>query len=305
MGLILIDADGRVALWNQWIAKRSGISTETALNQSLDALFSSGLSASFKTALGNSLSYKLPIVLSNALHHAPLPLYPLPLTPEPRTRLHQSITLTPLMGHNEAHFCLIQVTDTSMFIKREKVLKLQSDQFSLDATTDSLTGAYNRRSFDERLQAEFRHAQRVKSPLSLLMLDIDYFKNYNDTYGHPAGDQVLISVVNTIKSQLHRPSDIVTRYGGEEFAVILPDCGIEGSLSVAKTLLQAINTLNIPHSQSEIADHVTISIGASTLDAAAKTNTDQLLKSADAALYQAKNAGRNRAQHLLIQTCVI
>lgn len=303
LGMILLDEDGNVVLWNEWIAKRSGIPEGFAMGRSLDSLFPNGINAAFKTALKNALTHKLPIVLSNALHRAPLPLYPLPVSRHTQTRIQQSISITPIVEENNAHFCLIQVTDASMSVNRERVLKLHSDQLSIDATTDSLTGAFNRRFFDGRYKAEFGRAQRHETPFSLLMLDIDFFKDYNDTYGHPAGDRVLIQVVNAIKLQLNRATDVLTRYGGEEFAVILPDCDAEGSHTMAEKLRQAVATLNIPHANSRVADYITLSIGVSSVQAGTQCSAACLLESADSALYNAKRSGRNCVKYLIMPEC--
>lgn len=303
LGLILLNEDGKVILWNSWIARHSGIPAEFAVGHSLESLFPTGLSASFKTAIKNALLHKLPIVLSNALHQTPLPLFPLPITPHTQARIQQSTSITPIVSADGEHLCLIQITDTSMSIKRERVLKLHSDQLGIAATTDSLTGAYNRRFFEERYAAEFGRAQRTSTALSLLMLDVDFFKNYNDHYGHPAGDKVLIAVVESIKSKLNRATDVLTRYGGEEFAVILPDCRAEGSRTIADKIRLAINALNIPHSASKICDHITVSIGGTTLEPGTHCNTDCLLSTADKALYLAKHKGRNCAQYIVTPDC--
>lgn len=303
LGLILLDSGGRVSMWNDWIARHSGIPAHFAIGHSLDELFHDGLKASFKTALKNALTHKLPIVLSNALHRSPLPLYPLPITAHSQARLQQSISITPINKPDGGHLCLIQVTDTSMSVKRERVLKLHSEKLGIDATTDSLTGAYNRRFFDERFKVEFGRAQRQGTPFSLLMLDIDYFKDYNDNYGHPAGDRVLISVVNAIKLHLHRAADVLTRYGGEEFAIILPDCGAEGAQVMAEMLRAAVTELNIPHCKSKVAEHITLSIGVTTFEVGTKCNAACLLQTADTALYNAKHSGRNCVRYFITPDC--
>ena len=299
LGLILIDGEGKVLLWNDWVAEHSGIPAEFALNHSLESLFPDGLSASFKTAIKNALSHKLPIILSNALHRSPLPIYPLPITQHEQKRMQQSITITPIIVSAEEHLCLIQIADASISVKREGVLKSHSVRLSKEATTDGLTGAYNRRFFDERFAAEFGRAQRQNIPLSLIMLDVDYFKLYNDNYGHPAGDKVLISIVKALKSQLNRPTDVVVRYGGEEFAVILPDSEMEGGRIIAEKLRAAVSNLNLPHSQSKVADHVTISIGVAAYQLDTACDATSLLKMADAALYDAKHSGRNCVRHFI------
>ena len=302
-GLILIDSEGKILLWNDWIATHSGIRAESALNRFLDSLFQDGLTASFKTALKTVMQHKLPVILSNALHRSPLPLYPLPITRHKQERLQQSIVMTPITTREERHLCLIQVTDATLSIKRERVLKSHSERLGKEAVTDALTGANNRRFFDERFAAEFGRAQRQSAPLSLIMLDVDYFKFYNDTYGHPAGDKVLISIVKALKSQLNRPTDVVARYGGEEFAIILPDSNAEGSQVIAEKLRSAVSNLNIPHSESKIADRVTASIGIATYQPDTDCNATCFLEMADTALYDAKHDGRNCVRHLVTPEC--
>ena len=302
-GLILVDSEGKILLWNDWIAQHSGIPAESALNHFLGSLFPDGLAAPFKTALRNVLQHKLPIILSNALHRSPLPLYPLPVAHRKQDRMQQSILFTPIVTSEKKRLCLIQVTDATLSIKRERVLKSHSERLNKVAITDALTGAYNRRFFDERFTAEFGRAQRQSIPLSLIMLDVDFFKDYNDRYGHPAGDKALISVVKALKSQLHRPTDVVTRYGGEEFAIILPDSGSEGGRIVAEKLRVAVSGLNIQHGTSSVADHLTISIGLTTYQPDTSCNTTCFLEAADAALYSAKHGGRNCVRHLVAPEC--
>jgi len=300
-GLILIDGEGMVLLWNKWVARHSGIPAEFALNRPLASLFPDGLSVPFQSAIKNSLAHKLPIVLSNALHRSPLPLYPLPVTWLKQERIQQSIAISPIAAAQP--LCLIQVTDASLSIKRERVLKSHSERLSQEAVTDVLTGAHNRRFFDERFAAEFGRAQRQNIPLSLIMLDVDYFKLYNDKYGHPAGDRVLSAIAQALRAQLNRPTDVVARYGGEEFVVILPDSGAEGSRIVAEKLRAAVADLNIPHGESTIADHVTISIGIATCHSQTQCSSVCLLETADQALYSAKHGGRNCVQHLIAPEC--
>lgn len=291
-GLILVDDAGKVVLWNSWVAKHSGIPAGFALGHTLESLFPNGLSASFKTAIANALNYRLPIILSNALHRSPLPLYPAPLTQNTQARIEQSISLTPII-EDATRYCLIQIADTSISIKRERVLHLQSERLSKDASTDGLTGLFNRRFFDDRYRAEFARAQRQNLPLSLVMVDVDYFKRYNDTYGHTAGDKVLIAVANSLKSQANRATDIVARYGGEEFIIILPGCDASGGEVIAEKFRAAIAELNIVHEKSETAGYITISVGVASFQPGVTCLPGNFLEKADQALYQAKASGRN------------
>jgi two-component system chemotaxis family response regulator WspR len=160
------------------------------------------------------------------------------------------------------------------------------------SSSDGLTGVANRRRFDEILAEEWQRAARTGMPLSLLFADIDFFKRYNDHYGHQAGDDCLKKVAEALQATVHRPADLVSRYGGEEFVLILPDTTSEGALAVANKILQNVETLNIPHEKSEAANHVTLSIGIATLRPEEGGSTEQLVHLADEALYRAKERGR-------------
>lgn len=162
---------------------------------------------------------------------------------------------------------------------------------------DGLTQVGNRRCFDDRLQHEWLRLRRDKGPLSLILFDIDYFKNYNDRYGHPAGDICLSQIAQAVKQILKRPGDMLTRYGGEEFAVILPNIEMEGAMYIANHIQMAIAQLAIPHQSSSVSSWVTVSQGISTLIPRVGIAAVQLIKTADQALYLAKQQGRNQAIH--------
>ena len=166
------------------------------------------------------------------------------------------------------------------------------------AYIDGLTGIANRRSFDERLNREWRRAKREGSSLSIILCDMDYFKQYNDTYGHQLGDDCLCSVAKTIALTLRRPSDLVARYGGEEFVILLPNTDMEGAISVGQGLRSQIQNLRIPHNASDISSFVTLSFGVASLVPLDKTTSAQLLSQADQALYLSKRTGRDRVSHL-------
>ena len=161
------------------------------------------------------------------------------------------------------------------------------------ATRDGLTGVANRRSFDEKLDNEWKRERRDLGTLSLLMIDVDHFKRYNDSYGHQAGDRCLQQIAAALEQEIYRPGDMVARYGGEEFAVILTATDTEGASKVARRILDRIAELAIPHSSGEIG-RVTLSIGVSSVLPQPGMTQQDLISSADRALYQAKSAGRNR-----------
>ena len=161
------------------------------------------------------------------------------------------------------------------------------------AIHDGLTGIYNRRYFDETLAREWKRTKREKSPLSLIMLDIDYFKKYNDTYGHQAGDGCLIKVATAISGALRRPADMAARYGGEEFAVILPNFELENATQFGETIRAKIEALKIEHRQSDVNPFITASLGLACIVPSSKSSPRELIEAADKALYSAKNNSRN------------
>jgi diguanylate cyclase len=158
---------------------------------------------------------------------------------------------------------------------------------------DPLTGVFNRRHFDTSLEAESKRAARTKLPLSLLMIDVDYFKALNDRYGHPRGDECLRQIAQVFMAKLTRPEDVVARYGGEEFAIILPGATTAGACRVAQILREAIEDLNFPNAGSPLGPFVTVSIGINSRVPVIGESPAEMLIEADAALYQAKTLGRN------------
>ncbi|NNF97902.1 MAG: PleD family two-component system response regulator [Desulfobacteraceae bacterium] len=179
-------------------------------------------------------------------------------------------------------------------IKTHLELKQHRDILENLSKIDGLTGIHNRRRFDEALEMEWHRAARIGSCLSLVMMDIDKFKNYNDTYGHTTGDDCLKQVANTLLEAVHRPTDLVARYGGEEFSCLLPHTDIAGANAIALKMVGAVEALNIPHEMSTVSDRVTISAGTSVIIPNRRTAPTQLINQADQCLYQAKKEGRNR-----------
>jgi diguanylate cyclase (GGDEF)-like protein len=174
-----------------------------------------------------------------------------------------------------------------------KELEEKNEKLELLSSLDGLTGLFNRRYFDDNLLKEWKQASRDNTPLSLLIVDIDYFKNYNDCYGHLEGDICLRKVAQALYEALLRPTDIVARYGGEEFTAILPNTGSDGVIKVAQRMMDHVVQLDIVHKESSVAEMVTVSIGASSVFPTGKLAVTSLLNRADKALYEAKEQGRN------------
>ncbi len=173
-------------------------------------------------------------------------------------------------------------------------LKRYRDYLENLSATDGLTGISNRRHFDDVLDSEWRRSRRAQTPLSLVLMDIDYFKAYNDHYGHLAGDDCLRKLAKAFVEMSQRAADTVARYGGEEFGCILPGTGIEGALCVAQKIRHRVSQLAIPHETSSVASVVTLSIGVSTLIPLPGQLQWDLIKKADEALYEVKRSGRNQ-----------
>ncbi len=184
---------------------------------------------------------------------------------------------------------LVAVVETLRDVTDEKRAQVALEQL---ATRDGLTGLANRRCFDDTLNAEWQRALRNQQPLSLLMVDVDNFKQYNDAYGHLGGDECLQRIASAVASEM-RANDLVARYGGEEFAVILPNQSLKGAAIVAERIRCRVEQLRLPNLGSQ--QHVvTVSIGAATALASPATDPSQLVATADSALYRAKHMGRNR-----------
>ncbi|MGF1539783.1 MAG: diguanylate cyclase domain-containing protein [Pleurocapsa sp.] len=173
-------------------------------------------------------------------------------------------------------------------------LKQANEKLAQLAVVDGLTNIANRRKFEQYISSEWQRLAREKAPLSLILCDIDYFKLYNDTYGHQAGDRTLVAVAQGIAKAVKRPADLVARYGGEEFAVVLPNTTVEGAEYVAKQISLQVQALQIPHIMSPIDIYITLSLGVAGLIPSHDSAYSVLVAAADRCLYQAKELGRNR-----------
>jgi len=175
-------------------------------------------------------------------------------------------------------------------------LKRKTDLLEKLSSIDGLTEIPNRRRFDEAVDNEWSRSRRAQSNISLVLIDIDFFKQYNDRYGHAAGDKCLQKVAKTLSNTVRRPADFVARYGGEEFVVILPEIDHESALLMANKLKESIFQLELPHEASQVSQYVTISLGLATTIPKGDQNHENLLETADKYLYEAKSSGRNQVK---------
>lgn len=184
-----------------------------------------------------------------------------------------------------------EVTD---LVRKEQMLAQANESLSRQSTTDGLTGIANRRKFDQTLAIEWQRAARSGNSLSLLLVDIDHFKRYNDHYGHVAGDECLRRVTHVLASCVRRAGELLARYGGEEFVLLLPNADLEHARDLARRCLNAIHRENIPHGSSPTTDHITFSIGVAQVFPAGAKDPESLVNAADTAMYRAKMDGRAR-----------
>ncbi|MFC1750982.1 diguanylate cyclase [Pseudomonadota bacterium] len=183
---------------------------------------------------------------------------------------------------------------TRLRIKNQLELKQYRDYLAEQTYIDGLTGIANRLCFDKTMEQEWLRSRRNNTPLSVLLIDIDFFKQYNDHYGHVEGDSCLRQVAQCLQERIIRSTDLLARYGGEEFACILPATDAQGAANVGDQLLLAISHAQIPHSLSIVAKHITISIGAATMTPSCHVEGRELIRIADNHLYKAKALGRNQ-----------
>ncbi|HEY0489938.1 MAG TPA: diguanylate cyclase [Telluria sp.] len=294
LGIVVLDNDRRVVLWNRWMAQHSGVDADSVLGRDFLDVFDGMRGRRIDAAVRHALQDNFPAILSQTLHKAPFPLFADAAARAGGERLQQAVAVTPIEIAGRLRHCLIQVSDVSIAVHRERLLRDQAMELRLQSYSDGLTGIANRRHFDAAMENEMRRAKRAGSPLSLLMIDIDFFKPYNDHFGHQQGDDTLAKVAAALSAMLQRPVDLIARYGGEEFAVILPDMDHVQARQLAEALRACVAKLAIPAAPITGAAHVTVSIGMATRTLQNTVETAALIGAADRALYDAKRSGRNR-----------
>ncbi len=297
-GIIVLDVHHKIVLWNSWMVPRSARAAARVRERSLFEVFpelrGSRVEAAVLAALAPTSAPSADgasTIIPQSESRAPFPLREAGSFDGPR--IDQAVTVTPFRD-GEQRYCMIEIRDVSGAVEREKRLLDHAESLRARSYVDGLTGIANRRYFDVALDRELRRAQRVKGEVSLLLIDIDSFKAYNDHFGHQQGDTCLSTVAQAIAAKLKRPADVAARYGGEEFAAILPDTSLEQARLHANTIREHVAGLALPHAPAAHWPMVTLSIGVASFDRERLHEVPALIEAADKALYAAKRGGRNR-----------
>lgn len=287
VGLQVWDAEDKLVLYNKKIAQMEGrLHRPENIGKSFDHLMRDGLSQGFfPAAIGCEdewLSECLRMRASISTSKAPRLVH---ISPSLWVNIYESRT--------PEGYLVSAWVDVSDWVHKGQVLEASNVQLAQQSATDGLTGLANRRHFDEALKTEWLRAARRYSPLSLLMVDIDHFKRYNDHYGHLAGDECLRRVAQALSLCAHRAGELVARYGGEEFVILLPASDMTQACETAQRCLDQIMQEALPHGASNSSKLVTLSIGVACLQPNATLDASILLRAADAAMYRAKSNGRS------------
>jgi len=282
-GLVVLDRDLKLQYWNRWMSMHSGLPSDQIMGEPLFDFFPHLNTASFNKNCKAVLSFGNFAFFSQKLHHFLFPFKPDSSFGYRFELMQQSSTMGPLRADDNSISGLFLIVHdvTELATYEQKLVEMN--------TKDALTGIYNRRFLTTRLKEECERQQRYSRPLSLIMIDIDFFKKVNDTYGHQCGDLILKSVAAKAASVV-RKTDFIARYGGEEFCCLLPETSAEAAETVAESLRTHIEKMENIFESKLIK--VTISLGISGF--LADDTPDTLMKRADDALYQAKHSGRNR-----------
>jgi len=290
-GVIVLDADARILVWNGWLVPRSGRAAPRVVGESLLDVFPDLRGSRVEAAVLAALTEGTTTVVPPSTGRSPFLLRA--AGSFDGAVIEQAVTVTPFRDAGQAH-CLIEIRDITGSAERERRLFEHAESLRARSYIDGLTGIANRRHFDVALERELRRVQRIDGELSLLLMDIDSFKAYNDHFGHQQGDASLIEVAQAIDRLLKRPADMAARYGGEEFVAILPDTTLEQALVVAESLRVHVAGLGLQQAPGVAQPGITLSIGVASYETKGLNTPTALIAAADAALYAAKRSGRDR-----------
>ncbi len=292
LGIIILDQAMYVHYWNSWMEDRTGIPHTDARGRDLQELFPDLKSVRLLSAVQQATTSGMAQAISRALHNYVIPI------PSPYGRHHgiplmqQEVTVTPVITGCGQFLAMISLRDVTEKAVRESALAAIIQRLKQESTRDPLTGVFNQRFMWDWIEVQLKRSTREQLPLACLMADIDHFKNFNDSHGHPAGDLVLQEFTHRLVKRV-RESDVVVRYGGEEFVLLLPECGAAEAMDAAEGIRGCV--ARTPFKVPSIGSlHIQCSIGVSVWEPDRPCTAEDLIRRADKLLYRDKRAGRNR-----------
>lgn len=295
-GLMVLDREMRVLMWNRWMEQHSRLERQDVLGRVITDIFPDLVKKGFAWKVQSVFKLGSYAFFSQRLHRF---LFPLPasnyLQQDRYEYMQQNAVLAPLRGKDgQVEFVCVSITDYTDTVMYQERLEESTRRLELMSQTDHLTQVANRRHLFDRLSQELNRVRRLGQPLSLAIMDVDHFKRVNDTYGHLCGDQVLVQLAGQLKGSL-RAYDLVGRYGGEEFCLVLPNTTLQDALALVERLRVRISETQFVH--GHLCLQVTISAGVTCTAGQPDTlAADALLSQADEALYRAKTSGRNQTE---------
>jgi len=304
-GIITTDKNGIILAVNHAIERDFGYTEQELLGKSINIIMSDNMGPQHDRYMQEYLKDEKPTLIGRMLDvmgkRKDGSLFPIELTVS-EARLADEIYFTGIIrditerrDHEKMVFDMMQELADAKIELEEANAQLQHHNIALTKLTehDSLTGLHNRRYLMKTFKREWTRHQRNKKPISVILLDIDFFKLFNDKHGHQAGDECLKQIARALANSIERPADVIARYGGEEFLAILPETNLDGAFHIAERMRKAVETLQIRHDGSDITDHVTVSAGVASVQPVPGNNYERLIKNADDVLYEAKHCGRN------------
>lgn len=298
-GIIILDDAQRILHWNRWLARHSNREATASIGQQLLDALPEIANTRLAEAVSHAIKDGLPSLLSPALHGTLLPLHQTATDRQLDQRMQQLTHVIPLRNQADAA-CMIQISDVTANISRERLLRRQAEALRRITTHDALTGLINRQTFDVDLGREFSKARQANTPIALVIVDIDLFGRYNASYSNELGDACLASISGALQSCLRPIGDLLARYGNDEFAFLLPGVDEIACCRFAEMVRQRVDGLALPFIGSDLANHLTVSIGATVMPPSNEADPHTLISSADVALYQAKHEGRHRAVYFSV-----
>jgi len=302
MGVMVVDQHNRIVYWNRWLESHSNIMSEDIMHHEFAEVFPDLAATRLVDVIQQALEERLSAVISAALNQSLLPLYPsINHQLKQMDLMRQMVQVSSISDESGNNFALVQVTDMTHALANAVQLRSHSQAIQNLLSLDELTKLANRKKFDEVLEDEFRRAQRAKSSLMIALFDIDYFKLFNDRYGSQQGNACLAKVAEALKLSLNRSNDLIARFSGQVFGVVMPCTSFDGGIRIAEAMRNAVKKLEIEHDASTVAPVVTVSVGLAYIEPNVDNDLAALLDAAQFAQNQAKQLGGNNAMVYVMQ----